>query len=223
MQTGGIKNNQLEVSSEAQGYEKDHSRLQGLGWCALTSSVIMAPGKVPYHYLQVDLVVPHFIRGVGTQGKRTLDEQPEAVTSFYLLYSFIGDEWFRYHTVRVNFTNSFSIYSACPKEDECPIVDYPFFLCTKLPWYILLTPVWYNLTGCTALLITLTHKNVYPVSYLKKRPENLTLLNDTGQLLCKCLSPPLPGLGLIHGEYGFAIHLVFRLSNLNTLKAISTG
>ena len=102
-------------------------------------------------------------------------------------------------------------------------MDYPFFLCTKLPWYILLTPVWYNLTGCTALLITLTHKNVHPVSYLKKRPENLTLLNDTGQLLCKCLSPPLPGLGLRHGEYGFAIHLVLRLSNLNTLKAISTG
>ena len=114
MQTGGIKNNQLEVSSEAQGYEKDHSRLQGLGWCALTSSVIMAPGKVPYHYLQIDLLVAHFIRGVGTQGKRTLHEQPEAVTSFYLLYSFIGAEWFRYHTVCVNFTNS---YSACPKEE----------------------------------------------------------------------------------------------------------
>ncbi|CAH3023118.1 unnamed protein product, partial [Porites evermanni] len=102
MQTGGIKNNQLEVSSEAQGYEKDHSRLQGLGWCALTSSVIMAPGKVPYHYLQIDLLVPHFIRGVGTQGKRTLVDQPEAVTSFYLLYSFIGDEWFRYHMAKLS-------------------------------------------------------------------------------------------------------------------------
>lgn len=126
MQTGSIKNNQLEVSSEAQGYEKDHSRLQGLGWCALTSSVIKAPGKVPYHYLQIDLLVAHFIRGVGTQGKRTLDEQPEAVTSFYLLYSFIGDEWFRYHTVRVNFTNSFSIYFACSKEEECTNSGLPF-------------------------------------------------------------------------------------------------
>ena len=105
MEYGLIGNHQIKASSETTKNKKDWGRLNSVGWCVsghVLSSV--ASGKVLYHYLQIDLMEPNLIRGVVTQGKKAQNpddpkERPEAVTSFYLKYSFEGDEWFRYHKV----------------------------------------------------------------------------------------------------------------------------
>ena len=96
MEDFGIKNYQITASSE-DIFKKEWARFSDIGWCVsreLLSSV--APGQVLYHYLQIDLLVPHLIRGVVAQGAQIREA---LVTSFYVQYSFLGDEWFRYHTV----------------------------------------------------------------------------------------------------------------------------
>ena len=105
MEYGKIWNNQIKASSETTSNKKDWGRLNSVGWCVSGDVLSSVPaGKVLYHYLQIDLLGPHCIRGVATQGKRPQDpqnpdERPEAVTSFYLKYSSKGDEWFGHHTV----------------------------------------------------------------------------------------------------------------------------
>ena len=99
-----ISNNQVEASSATVANPKNWGGLNSVGWCVSESLLSSsATGKVLYHYLQIDLLEPHLICGVATQGKQTdnPEERPEAVTSFYLKYSFKGDEWFRYHRVCV--------------------------------------------------------------------------------------------------------------------------
>ena len=102
MEYGMIWNYQITASSETRTNKKDWGRLNSVGWCVSQDVLSSVPsGKVLYHYLQIDLLVQHLVHGVATQGKQTdnSEEQPEAVTSFYLKYSFKGDEWFRYHKV----------------------------------------------------------------------------------------------------------------------------
>ena len=99
-----VSEDQIIASSEETANHKNRGRLNSGGWCAsrkVLSSV--SPGKVLYHFLQIDSWDVLLVCGVATQGKETKkpEERPEAVTSFYLKYSFKGDEWFRYHTVRV--------------------------------------------------------------------------------------------------------------------------
>ena len=104
MEHGLLSNDQITASSEEAGNWKNWGRLNSPGWCA-SREVVSAfrIRKEPYHYFQIDLLEPHVICSVATQGKETKnpEERPEAVTSFYLKYSFKGDEWFRYHTVCV--------------------------------------------------------------------------------------------------------------------------
>ena len=104
MEYGLIENHQIKASSETTANKKDWSRLNSVGWCVSGDVLVLQNEKVLYHYLQIDLLEPHLIRGVATQGKEAQNpedpkERPEAVTSFYLKYSFEGDEWFRYHEV----------------------------------------------------------------------------------------------------------------------------
>jgi len=102
MEFGIISNHQITASSETAWNKKEWGRLNSAGWCVSGDAVhSVDSGKVSYHFLQIDLLDPHLIRGVATQGKQTANpyERPEAVTSFYLKYSFNGDEWFRYHKV----------------------------------------------------------------------------------------------------------------------------
>jgi len=101
MEYGRISNHQITASSETASNKKEWGRLNSVGWCLAGEAVHSdASRKVPYHYLQIDLLEPHLIRGVATQGKLSENsERPQAVTSFYLKYSLNGDEWFRYHKV----------------------------------------------------------------------------------------------------------------------------
>ena len=107
MEYGKIWNYQIKASSETTANKKDWGRLNSAGWCVSGKVLSSVPaGKILYHYLQIDLLEPHMISGVATQGKQPQDpqhpdERPEAVTSFYLKYSFKGNEWFRYHKVQV--------------------------------------------------------------------------------------------------------------------------
>ena len=104
MEDGIISNNQIEASSATVANPKNWGRLNSGGWCVSESLLSSsATGKVLYHFLQIDLLEPHLICGVATQGKETENpnERPEAVTSFYLKYSFKGNEWLRYHRVCV--------------------------------------------------------------------------------------------------------------------------
>lgn len=88
-----ISNLQIKASSETLANTKDWSRLNSLGWCVGGSEI--------YPYLQIDLLTPTLVTGVATQGKYEswLDHNAEAVTSFYLRHSLLGDKWLRYHMV----------------------------------------------------------------------------------------------------------------------------
>lgn len=93
MEYGMIDNSQIKASSETQINKKDWSRLNSAGWCV--------GGTETYHYLQIDLRTLTLVTGVVTQGKyeEVDDHDAEAVTSFFLKYSLLGDKWLRYHTV----------------------------------------------------------------------------------------------------------------------------
>lgn len=93
MEYGMIDNSQIKASSETQVNKKDWSRLNSAGWCV--------GGTETYHYLQIDLRTLTLVTGVVTQGKyeEVDDHDAEAVTSFFLKYSLLGDKWLRYHTV----------------------------------------------------------------------------------------------------------------------------
>ena len=88
-----IDNSQIKASSETQVNKKDWSRLNSVGWCV--------GGIETYHYLQIDLRTLTLVTGVVTQGKyeEVQDRDTEAVTSFFLKYSLLGDKWQKYHTV----------------------------------------------------------------------------------------------------------------------------
>lgn len=93
MEYGMISNSQMQASSEMQDNKKDWSRLNSLGWCV--------GGVETYYYLQIDLLTLTLVTGVVTQGKyeESPDQYAQAVTSFYLRYSLLGDKWLKYHTV----------------------------------------------------------------------------------------------------------------------------
>ena len=99
MEFGIVPHQQIEASSETQNNTKNFGRLNNAGWCAIVEPVIL--GKVQYHYFRVDLLNPHFVCSVASQGIRTsfTDREPEGVTSYYLKYSLTGVEWLRYHKV----------------------------------------------------------------------------------------------------------------------------
>ena len=105
MEHGIIQDFQISASSYKAANDKNWGRLNSVGWCVDSDRLQSAyPGKVRDYYLQIDFLEPHLIYGVATQGKQPQNpddpnERPEAVTSFYLKYSFMGNEWFRYHTV----------------------------------------------------------------------------------------------------------------------------
>ena len=96
-----IPHQQIKASSEILNNTKDFGRLNNAGWCAVVEPVTV--GKVQYHYFQVDLLKPHYVCSVASQGIRTSDteKKPEGVTSYYLKYSLTGVEWLRYHKVCV--------------------------------------------------------------------------------------------------------------------------
>ena len=95
-----ISSSQIKASSETQDNRKDWSRLNSLGWCV--------GGTEKYYYLQIDLLTLTLVTGVVTQGKyeELADRHAQAVTSFYLKYSLLGDKWLKYHTVRVSLYNN---------------------------------------------------------------------------------------------------------------------
>lgn len=97
MEFGMVPHQQIEASSETQNNTKNFGRLNNAGWCAVVEPVIL--GKVQYHYFRVDMLNPHFVCSVASQGIRTsfTDREPEGVTSYYLKYSLTGVEWLRYH------------------------------------------------------------------------------------------------------------------------------
>ncbi|XP_068715193.1 uncharacterized protein [Montipora foliosa] len=100
MQFGMIPNEQIKASSEIKANPKNFGRLNNAGWCAnVEAEALNDTAKTQYHYLQVDLLQPNVICGVATQGIRANEgnQQPEAVTSFYLRYSLTGVEWLRHH------------------------------------------------------------------------------------------------------------------------------
>lgn len=93
MEYGMISNSQIQASSETQDNKQDWSRLNSLGWCV--------GGTEIYYYLQIDLLTLTLVTGVVTQGKyeESSGQYAQAVTSFYLRYSLLGDKWLKYHTV----------------------------------------------------------------------------------------------------------------------------
>ncbi|XP_078342156.1 uncharacterized protein LOC144627995 isoform X2 [Oculina patagonica] len=93
MEYGMISNSQIQASSETQDNKKDWSRLNSLGWCV--------GGTETYYYLQIDFLTLTLVTGVVTQGKyeESPDQYAQAVTSFYLRYSLLGDKWLKYHTL----------------------------------------------------------------------------------------------------------------------------
>ncbi|XP_074610306.1 uncharacterized protein LOC141864443 isoform X3 [Acropora palmata] len=97
MEFGMVPHQQIEASSETQNNTKNFGRLNNAGWCAVVEPVIL--GKVQYHYFRVDMLNPHFVCSVASQGIRTsfTEREPEGVTSYYLKYSLTGVEWLRYH------------------------------------------------------------------------------------------------------------------------------
>lgn len=105
MEHGIIQDFQISASRDTAANDKNWGRLNSVGWCVDSGRLQFAsPGRVLDHYLEIDFLEPHLIYGVATQGKQPQkpndpNERPEAVTAFYLKYSFMGNEWFRYHTV----------------------------------------------------------------------------------------------------------------------------
>jgi len=93
METGMIDNAQITASSETRANKKEWSRLNSVGWCV--------GGAETYYYLRIDLRILTLVTAVVTQGKyeEVLDRYAEAVTSFYLKYSLMGDKWLKYHTL----------------------------------------------------------------------------------------------------------------------------
>ena len=102
MEYGVIETSQISASSESSTNKASWGRLNSVGWCVSDQAMMsLGADKQKHHYLQIDLKVPTLVQGVATQGKGVsrLEDRPEAVTSFYLKYSFLGDVWLRYHKV----------------------------------------------------------------------------------------------------------------------------